>query len=792
MNKRTFFCALLAAAFLGAQGTPVTPRAALARALDQQDTRAALRVKASGMKLERTFESASGTPAAYLFSSSDAAILLPADDIAMPVLGYIDNISGEEVPPQFRWWIDEYARQIAYATEHPAGFAAGTVTETPDREPIAPLLTTVWNQSTPFNDYCPLEGDRRTPTGCLATALAQIMNYWEYPAEPTGAITYTDSDGHVRSCSFDGRPFRWEDMLDNYNSIEGSTSHITEENASAVAWLMQAAGHASQMRYNVMGSGAYTFNMVPAVKRYFHYNPAAIQLQRDYYSAEVWDNLIYEHLSKVGPVFYTGANFNNMGHAFVCDGYRGDGYFHINWGWGGTYDGYFLLSALTPEGQGIGGHAGGYNYQQEVVFNLTPPDHPTIDIPEESPVTLAGNLTLMQFGKKQLVLSSDEAAYMPGALYNAGSETVRVVIGLKATDSSTGETTYVTDETVHTLAYHQGISRLEFTPELPQGTYKAALVVKVNDKDWTPPAHPASKTDYITLTIGATGNIIVADAPTTAEISVSSLTLDTGMYWATPYRISFTLSTKSDLQIKDTLQPMFYYDSYDLAASFARSDEIPVSFTSPGSRDMTVTTSMQVLMEEEYHGQAYLGLLSLNSGRVLAEIPVDIKPHPGAASLEMTTFYFDGDADSADPSALRFKWAVSCNAGYYAGPISIYLYRADDAEEEETLVGQFTSSEVHFLSAGQTAQADVTCTLSSAAPGEKYHAYLSYYDNTGNARRLTAKPIVLTIRPDISGICAPSASAPSADGIYDLCGRRLRSAAAPGLYILNGRKVLLK
>ncbi len=794
MAKRLIPVLLSAALCAGANAAYISPADALTRALGG-DIKAPASRSAAPMTLDRTFRSASGAPAVYLFRSSGAAMLLPADDLAEPVLGYFDNAPEGAMPPQLEWWISEYARQIAWAAEHPAAVSRNLSTDADTREPVAPLLTTVWNQSTPFNDNCPFDGDRRAPTGCLATALAQIMNYWEYPAEPTGAITYTDSYGHVRSCTFDDKPFIWADMADDYNADDNGSVSYTPAQASAVAWLMEAAGHATQMKYSAMGSGAYTFNLAPAISRYFGYTGPVTMLQRDYYSAEVWENLVYDHIRTVGPVFYTGANFNNMGHAFVCDGYQGNGYFHINWGWGGLYDGYFRLSALTPDGYGIGGYDGGFNYLQDAVFNIAPPGEPTLSIPEESPITLAGNLTMLYHTNKELHLTSDEQAYRPGMFYNAGNSTLNVEVGLRAVNTATLDTHYLIGYT-GTLAPRQGVKELVVAVNtLPAGTYKATIVVKVADGDWSPLAHPASAIDYTNLTIGTNGSIS-AETPVTAEMTVDPLNVETDLYWGTPYRISFTVSTKSSIKIEETVQPMLYTDSYDLATMFARGENIAISLDKPGSKDFRVITSMQVYSSSAYTGSAYLGLVSLGTGLVLHEQPVNVGARPAAPQLELGGFVFKGNADNADPAALQFDCAIKCTDGYYVGPISVYLYKENESDPSSlALAAQFNSTETCFLHAGEQAAESITCSLNSAVAGEKYRAILGYVDRNGTMVPLNGdNPVMLTIHgKETDGIDAVSAdpAAPEAV-IHDLTGRRLRRADAAGIYIVNGAKVLVR
>ena len=244
-------------------------------------------------------------------------------------------------------------------------------------------------------------------------------------------------------------------MLDSYTGTYNTTQR------DAVAFLMQAVGYASEMSYSPEASGAQSPTMLAGLKQYFGYNEKATMLNRQNFPLAEWEYLIYENLKTVGPVYYAGADNIQGGHAFVCDGYSSDGFFHFNWGWGGAYDGYFKLTALTPEGQGIGGNAGGFNFDQEIVLNMTAPGSPTIDLPATSPITLTGNLTGSKYGNKGISLSSDQASSMGVFCYNASGETVNVGFGIKAVNIASGK------ETIAGYGSGISLSMYEATPPSP-------------------------------------------------------------------------------------------------------------------------------------------------------------------------------------------------------------------------------------------------------------------------------------------------------------------------------------
>ncbi|MCF0187174.1 MAG: C10 family peptidase, partial [Bacteroidaceae bacterium] len=302
-------------------------------------------------------------PAVYVFNAegNKGYTVVSADDAAVALLGYADegSFDFENAPENFKAWIAEYAKQVQYARER--GYEATTLKAVAPKAAIAPLITARWNQGEPFKNLCPTVSGKVAPTGCVATAMAQVMNYHKYPAQGKGQT----QEAWNQQMDFSTVTFDWENMLDVY------TSSATETQTTAVATLMKACGYSVNMKYGSSSSGATSYYVMSALVDFFSYDKGAYYYQRDYYLQDEWDELIYDQLVKFGPVYYKGTNTSGTGHAFVCDGYR-DGLYHFNWGWGGTSNGYFVLSALDPEVQGIGGSSEGYNYTQAIIGDVSP------------------------------------------------------------------------------------------------------------------------------------------------------------------------------------------------------------------------------------------------------------------------------------------------------------------------------------------------------------------------------------------------------------------------------------
>lgn len=352
----------------------LTPEEAYARATGSVELRAIRGIKEGTPRHVYTAMTADSRPAVYVYNTSrdNGYIVLSADDSAAPVLGYSETGSFKAggMPPQLEWWLSEYSRQIEYARANnmPAYKKQRTITRG-EREAVAPLLKTKWDQVEPYNEQCPLDGVNRTWTGCVATAMAQVMKYWNYPEKGTGSITYTiESLEKKVSMNFGQKKFDWDNMIDSY--IPG---YYNETEASAVAYLMKACGYSVKMQYSMDASGALGMNIGNALVKYFGYDGNLLYTLRQYYSSTEWDEMMYTNLKEVGPVLMGGGSALGGGHSFVCDGYDGEGMYHFNWGWSGMSDGYFALSALNPDSLGIGGGSGGgYNFSQDAIFGVQP------------------------------------------------------------------------------------------------------------------------------------------------------------------------------------------------------------------------------------------------------------------------------------------------------------------------------------------------------------------------------------------------------------------------------------
>lgn len=357
--------AACAALPLAPQAAPLSPEASLQLALGSGPAQAP---STAGWRLVYS------TPGIYVFNSAAGGfVVTSADTAGAPLLGYSDNgaFDPDNIPVNMLSVLDAYTDAITDAASDGTEYTPGDAAD--DRAEIKPLVETLWGQEAPYNNLCPAIGSERCPTGCVATAMAQVMRFWSYPEKGHGTHSYV-WDNQTLTHDFGADTYAWADMPLEYNDASTAAQN------SAVATLMLACGIASDMEYGTNGSGTNYYYAAEGMVNYFTYDPGMTCLEREFFTAADWEEKMYDELAAGRPVLYSGAN-SHSGHAFVCDGYQAGSYFHINWGWNGMANGYFLLDALNPSQQGTGGSSSGYNSNQLVIIGIQPPTGRTSIVP---------------------------------------------------------------------------------------------------------------------------------------------------------------------------------------------------------------------------------------------------------------------------------------------------------------------------------------------------------------------------------------------------------------------------
>lgn len=323
-----------------------------------------------------------GLPVYYIFNvdANEGFIIVSADNNIYPILGYSFEGSYIDQPgfeaTNFTYWMENYSAQIVYARDNSLQadeFISTTwdallekSTSPKSFDNVDPLLTTLWDQGTYYNELCPSASGGpggHVWAGCVATAMGQVMKYHNHPEQGTGSHSYNAAGYGTQSANFGATTYNWTSMPNQLGSSN-----------SAVATLLYHLGVSVDMQYSTSGSGAFSSDARDALVEYFSYSPNAQLLPKSSFPIETFENKIKNELNLNRPVYYSGSG-SAGGHAFVCDGYQGTDYFHFNWGWSGYANGYFYLNNLNPGGTQ-------FNQGQSAMFYVYPEGAATLAGPE--------------------------------------------------------------------------------------------------------------------------------------------------------------------------------------------------------------------------------------------------------------------------------------------------------------------------------------------------------------------------------------------------------------------------
>lgn len=379
-TKISLAALMLIAGVSGMEARRINAAEALSTAKEFASNRATTRSALAATDLvlaETAVAENSAEPCYYIFNAANKAgfVIVTADTELPAILGYSNQGSYDpnNVSPAFTEWMAGYKAQIEdwYAQGSPAIASNAVKTRGVEHNKIEPLVQSQWNQSSPYNLLCPKVDGKATYSGCVATSVSQVMHYHKWPqAAVTSAGTHTSARFYpAQTFDFSTATYDWDAMTDTYSSSSTAAAN------NAVAKLMYAVGVAVDMHWGTSGSGAFSQGVPYAFYHYFNYSPTAFFWERAYYSDDEWDALIYSELEAKRPVVYSGTA--SGGHSFVCDGYDTGGYYHINWGWGGSQDGYYYLNYLNPQNGGYPGQGNadgeGYNKDQAAVVGIQKP-----------------------------------------------------------------------------------------------------------------------------------------------------------------------------------------------------------------------------------------------------------------------------------------------------------------------------------------------------------------------------------------------------------------------------------
>ena len=304
------------------------------------------------------------TPTIYVVDKSNGGYMFLSanDNLPNGLIGYTDDgtFNADSIPEGLQYLLETFNETIYYANN--SEIKDENEYSTSQIKPaIAPIIVACWSQGNPWNAYCPEYDGKKSVVGCVGVAIGQILHYYRHPYCGKGTISYKSAKiNQTITYNFEENPIQWDKINSNMANPTGS------EMWDAVEILLYQAAVACKTNFSPSGSSSTATAAQSAFVNIFDYSNKCQRINRSWYTDKEWEEIIYNELYNGRPVFYSGQSASAGGHAFICDGYS-NGYFHINWGWWGGSNGYFLLPELDPNHQGVG-----YSKSETAIIGLEP------------------------------------------------------------------------------------------------------------------------------------------------------------------------------------------------------------------------------------------------------------------------------------------------------------------------------------------------------------------------------------------------------------------------------------
>lgn len=365
--KKLFLLLMLALSFTVTYANPVDSETAknIGEKFMKASTTLGLQRNSIKSDLAHTLTSDNGTSCLYVFNIEEGGfVIVSAEDRVKPILAYSTkgSFNANDAADGILYYLDSYKEEIEYVrnnnikttndikSEWELVSASGRIKESRSSRSVEPLLETTWNQGAYYNDQCPEDPEGpngHVYSGCVASAMAQVIKYWNHPVIGTGSHSYTPG-----GWGYPSYPTQTANFGETYYNFELMPMYLdslsTEEEIFYIAQLQHHCGVAVDMMYSSNGSGAYSFDVPYALEHYFEYNSGMELHYLDYFYNNEWAVMLKSEIDLGHPIYYSGADDGGQGgHAFVCDGYDEYDFFHFNWGWGGRDDAYCAIGALN-------------------------------------------------------------------------------------------------------------------------------------------------------------------------------------------------------------------------------------------------------------------------------------------------------------------------------------------------------------------------------------------------------------------------------------------------------------
>lgn len=484
-----------------------------------------------------------GNDAAYYVFNANATsggyVIIAGDDRAPAVLGYSDKgtFDTQAIPEGLQYLLEGYAAQIE-ALDQGAVMASREISG----PAIRPLVPAVWSQNNPFNILLPFRPDgKHAVAGCVATAMAQLMYYWQWPVRPSKTIpAYTSETLSIYMPALPPVDFDWDAMRDTY-----LTDDTTSTEALAAATLTLYCAQSVEMDFKASSSSATTTRVPMMLANYFDFKSSGHCISRENYTSQGWAEALYSELAEGRPIIFS-ASKKSGGHAFICDGYDGNGMFHFNWGWNGQSNGYFLLNVINPDAQGTGSASGTYGYilRQAALVGLEPGNEGISEF-----VLTATDVALNSTTTSRTGTNYDFRATVTGRFRNYTSEIMAVSFGWGLYQGETLKSVlYSANGSSLQPGYYYTLSEkvLSFGSGITSGTYRIVPIYsEYSANNWRPCA--GADQNYIEVTIS--GNTCTYTGHGTAaerDYTINDITFTGSMHTSRPIDINVNMTNNGE------------------------------------------------------------------------------------------------------------------------------------------------------------------------------------------------------------------------------------------------------
>lgn len=732
----------------------------------------------TGSKLKHVYTAveSNGKNSFYTFNVGDGNgfVIVAADDRAYDILGYSDTgrFEYDRLSPEMKGWLENYSEQISYIRKNNIQVDKAE-TETLGRS-VAPLLGDIkWSQDAPYNEMCPAyDINTRCATGCVATAMAQVMYYNRWPEKGRGSNTYSPSilGGMSLIADFGNTTYDWNSMTPTYSSASSKASR------DAVALLMLHCGISVNMEY-YSSSGAGSEPVAPALFNYFNYDKGIAYRTRDRYSNAEWESIIRNELDNGRPMVALGRS-SAGGHAFVFDGYDENGLVHVNWGWAGMSNGYFRTTALTPAMQGIGGANGGYNYGQYLITGIQPPAEGT-----EADVELISSEGLVP---SKMVISNGEMVdfRLCGMIANIGWQDSDAEFGFMLTDAD-GRIVKVVETGISGMllkGYQYGMEPFKDVTlgTLEPGRYTLALVCRVvgGKGSWSRVRDEyIGYPNYIYVTVEEGQQKF--SFPEYFKLAVNNIDVPETVYSSLMTKINATIVNNGDVDYFGEVAISVV--NKETKRSVATGETYKIDLKPGSSIDLSMVNKFNL-----QPGDYSLTIVDDDNRRICEYRDFTVKAAPEeAAVVEVAGQLSFADNENVDKDAMDITAKVTCSNGIYGGYLNLFLFNESGAVQEGCLDPQYL-----FLNEGETAEVHFSGPFENGIPGKTYVACLMLYDGTYYSFMTPREKSVCVFRlGSTTGIDGVEKADGASAEVYDINGIRLPvngiGTLGKGVYILK-------